>query len=202
MTEDRATDGGARRPSRSRDRVGALAAGLLAVALAVAGCSNSSGGSGVASVGSSKGASTSAAVPKASALAYSQCMRKHGVADFPDPDSDGHIMIKAGPGSDLAPDNPTFKAADAACKALRPAGQAPAGAKAANLKYAKCMRDNGIKDFPDPQPDGGIRIQMQPGSDLDPNNPLFKKADAACKQFQPGGGTGSGLSLNSQGAGA
>jgi hypothetical protein len=55
----------------------------------------------------------------------------------------------------------------------------------AELAYAKCMREHGISDFPDPQPGGGIAIQARPGSDLDPDNPQFKAADDACKSLLP-----------------
>jgi hypothetical protein len=42
----------------------------------------------------------------------------------------------------------------------------------AELPFAQCMRDDGISDFPDPQP--GSAIQFEPGSDLDSNNPQFE----------------------------
>lgn len=56
-------------------------------------------------------------------LAFSACMRSHGVPDFPDPTfSGGHIsmQIKGGPGSDLDPSSPKFKAAQEACKGNLP----------------------------------------------------------------------------------
>jgi len=58
------------------------------------------------------------------------------------------------------------------------------------LKYSKCMRAHGVKDFPDPDfTAGGIHIQMKggPGSDLNPNNPSFQRARAACQNFLPQG---------------
>jgi hypothetical protein len=48
-------------------------------------------------------------------LAFSACMRAHGVKDFPDP-SNGNLQLKGGPGSDLSPDNPTFEKAQQACQ--------------------------------------------------------------------------------------
>jgi len=66
------------------------------------------------------------------ALKFSQCMRSHGLADFPDPvfHSGGgggiSISIKAGPGSDLTPNSPTFQAAQTACQKLLPG---PKGAR-------------------------------------------------------------------------
>jgi len=184
-------------------RLRGLAGGLIACVALAAGCSSGGpDGRGVASVSSPNGSSSSSAgSTKASALAYSQCMRAHGIKDFPDPDANGDIRLEAGPGSDLGPDNPQFKVASAACKSLLPnQGAPPKGVKAANLKYAKCMRGHGIKDFPDPNPDGTLQIQATPGSDLDPNNPLFKKANDACKQYLPDGGKGG--SLETGGAGS
>jgi hypothetical protein len=59
----------------------------------------------------------------------------------------------------------------------------------AQLDYARCMRDHGIADFPNPEPGGGtIRIKTGtggPGSDLDPNNPPFKSASEACGSLLP-----------------
>jgi hypothetical protein len=48
-------------------------------------------------------------------LAFSACMRAHGLKDFPDP-SNGGLRIQSSPGSDLSPDNPTFKKAQQACQ--------------------------------------------------------------------------------------
>jgi hypothetical protein len=48
-------------------------------------------------------------------LAFSACMRAHGVKDFPDP-SNGGLQIHVSPGSDLDPNNPTFRKAQQACK--------------------------------------------------------------------------------------
>jgi hypothetical protein len=48
-------------------------------------------------------------------LAFSACMRAHGVKDFPDP-SNGGLQIRDRPGSDLSPNNPTFQKAQQACQ--------------------------------------------------------------------------------------
>jgi len=47
-------------------------------------------------------------------LAYARCMRAHGVANMPDPDSRGHLAI--GPGTPVAISSPAFQAAFAVCK--------------------------------------------------------------------------------------
>jgi hypothetical protein len=190
----------ARNRGRRRTRAALVIAALAGLAVTAAACSSGSKSVGVASVSTSAPTSASSSgSPRASTLAYSRCMRAHGIKDFPDPNSQGNLTLDAGPGSDLNPNSPRFKAADKACKSLLPPRQAPpAGAKDANLKYARCMRAHGISDFPDPQADGTLRIEAKPGTDLDPNNPQYKAAYEACKRYQPGGGAGG--SLQTQGA--
>jgi hypothetical protein len=67
----------------------------------------------------------------AQALKYSQCMRAHGISDFPDPTASGGITIHAqagSGGSDLDPNNPLFQAAQRACQHYLPAHPAGGGA--------------------------------------------------------------------------
>jgi len=127
-------------------------------------------------------------------------MRAHGLPTFPDPGSDGRIGIQSHPGSELDPNSARFKAAQKACKSLEPPPPSKGDQtrqRAAALKYSQCMRDHGIKDFPDPNPQGGISVTASPGADLDPNNPLFKAAQKACQSLQPGGGAGGGTQTGS-----
>jgi hypothetical protein len=63
------------------------------------------------------------------ALAFSACMRAHGIKDFPDP-ANGAIRLHSGPGSDLDSNNPTFQKAQQACQGLLPFKGPPATAKA------------------------------------------------------------------------
>jgi hypothetical protein len=164
-------------------RTGLLVSALLAIALLATGCAGGSNGPGVAGQGASSTPSASpSGDPRAAELAYSKCMREHGIADFPDPQPGGGIAIQAGPGGDLGPDNPQFKAADEACKSLLPTPSEEDQQRdfADMLRYAKCMREHGIADFPDPKPGQGISISADQGSDLDPNNPQFQAANKAC----------------------
>ena len=135
---------------------------------------------------------------EADALAYAQCMRTHGVPNFPDPNAQGGFSIQGSPGSGLDPGSASFQAADKACRRhlpnggqMTPAQQAKAMAQA--LKFSQCMRTHGITDFPDPQsgPGGGIaiRIRAGQGSDLNPQNSQFQAAQNACQGitgFGPG----------------
>jgi hypothetical protein len=175
--------------TESMKRTPLIAATVLAVGL-LSGCGHHSTGPSVARLGTSPSASAApSAGGPASMLAYSQCMRTHGVPDFPDPDPDGRLTLTAHAGSDLDPNSATFKAADKACAGLRPAPNASqmAANRTQLLKYSKCMRSHGIPDFPDPGPDGGMQIQVKPGSDMDPNAPAFQAAQKACAAYQPGG---------------
>jgi len=118
-------------------------------------------------------------------------MRSHGLPDFPDPGSNGGFQISGGPGTPLDPNSTQYASAYAACKSLMPplrtrGGQHPD--RAHMLRYAQCMRAQGVKDFPDPDPQGGLTLSGS--GDLNPSSPLFQKAQNACKRFQPGGGGG------------
>jgi hypothetical protein len=185
-----------------RRRAGVLLAALLPLALLATACGGGSDGPSVANVGSNPQhadqSSASNGSKKSDPLKYSRCMRKNGIADFPDPNGNGEIMLRitGGPGSsDLEPNNPKFKAAQEACKALAPTMGTPeeqADRRAATLKYAKCMRAHGITEFPDPNSSGGLEIKGTPGGNLDPGSPQFQTAEKACKKLLPGGPKGGG----------
>ncbi len=138
-------------------------------------------------------------------LAFSRCMRAHGVSDFPDPGSNGAISISGrGSSGDLNPNNPTFERAQKACqsKLPQPSPAQQAQALKGALAMAKCMRAHGISDFPDPQsgPGGRIAISLHGSSDsdLNPSDPAFQAAQKACMSDFPklgGGSKSTGLSL-------
>lgn len=62
--------------------------------------------------------------------------------------------------------------------------------EAAALAFAKCMRSNGLPNFPDPKASGGFFFHS--GAGTNPSSPAFKAAQKACAKFMPGGGIGSG----------
>jgi hypothetical protein len=70
------------------------------------------------------------------------------------------------------------------------AGNANAGQEQA-VKFAECMRDNGVSEFPDPDASGSLTIDgVVNGSSLDPSSPAWEAAIAACEDLQPPGFTG------------
>jgi hypothetical protein len=59
------------------------------------------------------------------------------------------------------------------------------------VKFAECMRDNGVGEFPDPDPSGQLTIDgVVNGSGIDPSAPAWEQAIAACEDLQPPGFTG------------
>jgi hypothetical protein len=170
-----------------------LMAALVAVTLVAAACGSRSPSPQVAHLGTTTPAasgSSSAGSPTNSAVAYAQCIRAHGVPNWPDPDEHGHFNAK----TDLF--TPQLRAALKACKDLLPGGgNMTTGGKispqeqAQLLKYAKCMRAHGIKNFPDPTSNG---LTLSPGNALDPSSPQFQAADKACRSLMPNSGDGVG----------
>jgi hypothetical protein len=70
---------------------------------------------------------------------------------------------------------------------------AGAGASASQeaVKFAECMRDNGVAEFPDPPASGELTIDgVLNGSSLDSSTPAWRAAIAACEDLQPPGFTG------------
>jgi hypothetical protein len=141
------------------------------------------------SAASSAPGSSSPPKGEAGLLAYSQCMRSHGVPDFPDPVGNS-LELRASQGSDLDPTSPQFVAAQKACQSLQPGGNKGGTVSAAQqanaLKYSACMRENGVPNFPDPEfSNGGAQLKI---TNIDPNSPQFAAAQKACQSLQPIGG--------------
>ncbi|HEY3688631.1 MAG TPA: hypothetical protein VGL93_36670 [Streptosporangiaceae bacterium] len=164
-----------------------LAASAAALALTTAAC----GGSGDPNTGSSgPNSSANANSTLEKAVRFTQCMRENGVPDFPDPDKTGKFVIAAG-GPNR--NSPQFKKARQACKSKEPPGFEPSSAQRAQdqkewLKWAQCMRRNGIPNMPDPQ-DGRLLV---PRDKIDTKSPQFKKAMSACRNVAHLGGSENG----------
>jgi hypothetical protein len=207
-----------KRGSRSLRRTIVIALALATLSVAAAACGGSPGASvanlgpststtspppgsgGTASQGSGVGGKSPGGGSSQATIGiggvtvqFSQCMRTHGVPNFPDPNGQGQITF-----SGVDPGSASFQAAERACAKYAPGGgkhPTPAQQQAAlaeALKYSRCMRSHGIADFPDPQTQSGggigIRIHGGPNSDLDPSNPHFKAAQQACQSLMLGGG--------------
>jgi hypothetical protein len=136
--------------NRRRQPLAALA--LIAMVALLSAC-GSSAPSGTGSGSSGGGNNTAADAQKA--VKFAKCMRINGVSEFPDPGASGKVTIDGiVNGSSLDPSTPAFKQAISACKDLEPAGfmggKRSAQQQDAALKFAQCIRENGVNDFPDP----------------------------------------------------
>ena len=184
---------------------------VLAVGLVATACGGASEGAadGIATAGDGNGARTASdkkkVDPQQAGLDFARCMREHGV-DMPDPTpgEGGMVMIGPGPGEmqagrALSGPPAGFEEADKACRhfleGLIGDGPGPLDAEQQDkaLKFARCMRDNGV-DMPDPDfSGGGVRMTIGggPGSATGPDSETFKAAQKACGgMFGAGPGIG------------
>ena len=180
---------------------------LLSVTVAVTGCGGSSS-PGVAHLSSAKGvpsasSETGGSSPETparleqAAVAYAKCMRSNGVPNFPDPNASGGFAFHARAG--MNPSSPAFKAAQAKCRHFMPpgpgSGPPPSPQTLARfLNIARCMRQHGVYDFPDPRtsvPSNPFGSGAGVISDIegvilifprtiDEQSPVFTRASGAC----------------------
>jgi hypothetical protein len=168
----------ARHHRRFLARAAAAILATAGVALAVAGC----GGTSPATPGA-------ASAQANAALAFSRCMRSHGVPSFPDPG--------AGVPSTADQRSPAFQAAQHACQRLNPKQLPPPAhptsrQQEAALRLAECMRAHGYPHFPDPTGrlsgagNGtvlgafGVYFVLSPATGTHPHSPAFIHTATAC----------------------
>jgi hypothetical protein len=177
-------------------------AGLALLAAACSRSASSAGSGGSSSAAGSSGSAT--------AIAYSRCIRSHGVPDFPDPASNGQVPKADAPR--LGVSSTQLQAAQTACQHLYPnsggyggvltknslgqceeTGECPQAlvqaAMAALRTYARCMRSHGTPTWPDPS----IDSEGRPGFNLlhvtgfDPNSSQTSNIMQQCYHVMPGG---------------
>jgi hypothetical protein len=183
-------------PNRTGFPVAALAA--VGCALALSACGSS--------------ASSSSASGGSAPIKFANCMRSHGVSNFPDPGAGGGIQLNSSSGID--PRSPAFQDAQKACSSLLPGGGPLRGPvsetrKLAMLRLAQCMRRHGLTTFPDPTssppskggggPGNGIAFGA-PGSFIAVpqaliQSPGFRQAAAECGFPGAGGRPGAKSAL-------
>jgi hypothetical protein len=119
-------------------------------------------------------------------LKFAQCARANGDPNFPDPNSQGAFV-------GIVPGSSEIITAQQKCDKDLPHATASLAQQQLFLKkavvYAHCMRSHGVLDFPDPT-SAGLELNWRPGSDLDPNSPIFLRANRTCTKLHgplPGG---------------
>jgi hypothetical protein len=183
---------------------------IVIVPLFVVGCGGNAPIPGVASTASSTtspsgssaagGGSAAAQAARAASqgVAYSACMRAHGVPGFPDPhvssNGNGVSESQAAPAGAVR-NNPRFNSAQQACRKLLARGGPESGHRispqeqAQYLKLVSCMRSHGLPSLHDPTFTNG---QVQIPGGVDHNSPQFKSAEQACQSLIPAGAQGGG----------
>jgi hypothetical protein len=128
-----------------------------------------------------------------SGIRFADCMRAHGVTNFPDPGASREIPVTR---------SPAFQSAQKACQHLLAgglgSGSPSAQARAQLLQISECMRRHGISPFPDPlrgsPPSSLTGYSLILGmrgyflaipSSIDPGSPAFKQAASACNFGPP-----------------
>lgn len=164
---------GQRRPWPATARTAAVVIATTSLTLLAAACggSPSAAGSGGAS---NTGGSTSSQSSSSEMLPFARCMRSNGVPKFPDPSSSGKF-----PGAqELGVSNSRYQEAERACRHLLPnsefatsldqclmTGNCPSAlvqrALTEGLKFAQCMRNHGVLNWPDPTIDATGRPSFQ-----------------------------------------
>jgi hypothetical protein len=180
----------------------AALAGLSLLASACGGAPASQaaqlGSTGSAASSTQKSSTGASATGKyAALLAYSHCMRSHGVPNFPDPKQVGRGIQVSGSRSGINPQAPLFVSAQQSCRHLLPGGGEPIRAEqqralARMLHISRCMRAHGIPGFPDPtlsppSSRAGYRAIRSNGvawlaipDSIDVRPPAFEQAATAC----------------------
>jgi hypothetical protein len=140
------------RPKNSRLLIACLTAGL---GLALASCS----GAGHPNQDPSPGSARALALPVW--REFTSCVRSHGVANVPDPQVDDNGQA-TWPGLSQAQIEVAQQQVGGACDAIlqklpaaaQPGGQITEQELATLRRFAHCMRDHGLPDFPDPNSEG------------------------------------------------
>jgi hypothetical protein len=155
-------------PPAARTAAAVIATAALALLAACSGSSSSTGSGGSPNAAGATSAGGSTASP--SAVAYSDCVRSHGVPNFPDPDPRTGGIPK-GNAQQFGVSSSQLQTAQSACQHLLPstgslqqqaqqcftAGDCPQvlvqQILTAERKFARCMRSHGVPNWPDPSLD-------------------------------------------------
>jgi hypothetical protein len=137
--------------SRKRRPLAAFAMVALISVISV-GCGSSApsdtGTSNPGSTGTTSSGADKKLTARDKAVKFAECIRAHGVSDFPDPNEKNQFEYG------VSVTRAVWVKATTACKDLQPpgtlSGKRTPKQQSASLKFAQCIRDNGVKDFPDP----------------------------------------------------
>jgi hypothetical protein len=116
---------------------------------------------------------------------WAACMRSHGDPDQVDPTVDATkvIQITLAGNDGLGGENGVCGSyLSAAETALGGGTSSASSSEATALKFAQCMRANGVPTYPDPTGTVNQAIHASSASDLNPANPTFQAASTLCTE--------------------
>lgn len=152
----------------------------LALGLLLAACTPAAH-DGVATAGGSGASDPSGGAvstdPAELARQYVECLRDHGLS-VADPAPNGPVKIDGDPPVDQV------KTAMKECASYSPEGGQQQGTAAdveSLRRYAQCMREHGLEDFPDPTPEGELVLAKEML-----RRPAYDAAEQACTGTLPG----------------
>ncbi len=152
---------------------------LAAAALLTAACSSPSTGSGGT-------AATAESAAYRANIAFAQCMRTHGVPNFPDPGPSSNFAVSGTPVGPAT--TPSARAYDT-CEHLLPNGSSSSNGSvttqelSAAVALAQCLRTHGEPSFPDPTVVNGSLSFAFTGV----NSSQFQTAVKDCRSVIPAG---------------
>jgi hypothetical protein len=128
-------------------------------------------------------------------LAFAQCMRSHGVPNFPDPQP-GASNAKFPSAQELRISSSQYQAAENACQHLLPVGvddQFPAAEVPVLLtgmtRFSQCMRSHGVPNWPDPSVDSEGRpyfdLSAHGFSLTEAHSPQLGAKETECQHLLP-----------------
>lgn len=167
-----------------------LAALTVALAIGLSGCGGSDTDDQVASAGGGGQQEQDDSTKTDDAelgRKFAACMRAEGI-DVPDPGPGGGVAMKALPaGEEGAAQARKQDAAMEKCREFLPTGGEAAKLSPEDMEsmreYSRCMRSNGLPDFPDPDPATGA-IRIDPDAEVDQES--VRTAAEACQGVGPG----------------
>ncbi len=179
-----------------------LAAFALLAAIVVSGCAADAPGVASLDDDGRDGATTEpdAGRQEGDPVKFAECMRDQGI-EIEDPEfgDGGQFAITIPEGTQREDADDAMKAMQA-CKEFMPNGGEPPQLdpeqQAKMREFAECMRRNGIEEFPDPGPGGGLEINGDEDA-FDPMSQEFKAAQDACRDELPVAPGGPGAGPNS-----
>jgi hypothetical protein len=143
----------------------------------------------VSTAGSSSDSSETAGSNEQAALDFARCMRDNRVPSFPDPvaQPDGSFKLQRPPGVPTSVLDDALQSCQAEAQALGISSGSDEPDPAVQdklLELSRCMRENGLPEFPDPKPGSDVMTGLHGlFENFDLDSPRVAKAVQSCRSI-------------------